>query len=95
LKAETPNSLPQIVSIEVSYTSSLFYGYKVNYAGVNTEAHNSRNYAAAEQNDVFELEEGDYIVEMGARHGWALDAFWFKTKNGREALYGNPDGGWR
>jgi len=51
-------------------------------------------YIHAEHNDVYELEEGDYIVEMGARAGWALDAFWFKTKNGHEALYGNADGGY-
>ena len=94
LKGATPDDFPRIQSIEVSYTDSLFFGYKVNYAGVETETHMAKDgYIHAEHNDVYELEEGDYIVEMGARAGWALDAFWFKTKNGHEALYGNADGG--
>lgn len=40
------------------------------------------------------MDEGDYIVEMGGRGGWVLEAFWWKTKNGKEAIFGNATGGY-
>ena len=81
LESETPNELPKIVSIEVKYNDRLFWGYKVNYDDVETVWHMSTDdYIPNVQYEKFDLSDGDYIVEAGARAGWAMDAFWFKTK---------------
>ena len=39
LKSETPDKLPRIESIEVTYSEEYFYGYQLNYAGIDTEFH--------------------------------------------------------
>ena len=41
---------------------------------------------------VFKLAPGEYITEVGGKHGWYIDSLWIKTNQGKTKKWGGGGG---
>ena len=85
--------LPQVIAIEVYHDNSLVFGYEFFYQNNVQVGHHIGVHIHQEVRcERFNLEQGEYIVQMGGRLGDICDQISFTTSKGRTLAAGGQGG---